>query len=140
MMKKTLYILALLSMLTLGACTHNDGDIGNWFGTWHILDISRDGEKVITNGEYFFQFQSSVFRVSIVNGHEQTIESFGTWDDSTEGKIIISFPDPTVYYIEMPGLEAYNNFTIHSISTREIILTKVDNTGANYTYHLKKQP
>lgn len=140
MMKQTLYILLLLYLLTLGACTHNDGNIGNWFGTWHVQEITCHGEQVVVNCDYFFQFQSTVFRISQVGDHEQTVESFGIWDDSTEGKMIISFPDPAVYYLEMPGLESSNTFTITSSSSHEVTFSKVDHAGASYTYHLKKQP
>ena len=126
--------------MTLVSCTRNHGDIGIWFGTWHVESIMADGTHINVNGDYFFQFQNKVFRISLVSDHEQTIESFGTWDDSTEGKMIISFPDPTVYYLVMPGLESINSFTIISSSSREVTFSKVDNAGVNYSYHLKKQP
>ncbi len=142
-MKKTLlYIIASLAMLlTLGACTRNHGDIGIWFGTWHVEQITAGGTPVNVVGDYFFQFQSKVFRVSQVYGHEQLVESFGSWDESEDGDgMVVTFPDPTVYYIEMPGLEAENLFTVTRTSSREITFAKTDKQGTLYTYHLKKQP
>ena len=126
-------------MLMLGSCTRNHGDIGIWFGTWHVEQITSDGTPVNVEGDYFFQFQSKVFRVSKVYGHDQLVESFGTWEENKD-RMTITFPDPTVYYIVMPGLENHNNFTITTTSSREITLTKTDAAGTTFAYHLKKQP
>ena len=51
-----------------------------------------------------------------------------------------TFPDPAVYYIVMPGLEATNDFRVTTTSSREVPLTKSDATGMSYAYRLKKQP
>ena len=128
-MKKTLLYISLMAVvLVIGSCTRNHGDIGPWFATWHVESISAGGMPITVEGDYFFQFQSKVFRVSQVTGHENTVESFGTWDENSD-KMTIDFPDPDVFYIVMPGLEAHNEFTVTT-----------DNTGVIYTYYLKKQP
>ena len=138
-MKKSLLILCLLGLFVLSACTRNHGDIGPWFGTWHVESVTANGERVSLTGDYFFQFQSKVFRVSQVYGHEQLVESFGTWNDSESGKVVIDFPDSDVFYIQMPGLEAHNAFTIVHSTSRGVTLEKVTDDGVGYTYHLKKQ-
>lgn len=145
-MKKTLsYTLSLVIVLLMGSCTRNHGDIGPWFGTWHVESITVSGGiyqyivPVNVEGDYFFQFQSKVFRVSQVYGHEQLVESFGTWDEDGN-TMAIDFPDSTVYYIEMPGLEAHNAFTVTTASSGDVTFTKTDNTGVIYAYRLKKQP
>ena len=140
-MKKTLsYIISLIAVLLLASCTRNHGDIGIWFGTWHVEQITAAGNPVNVEGDYFFQFQNKVFRVSQVYGHEQLVESFGTWEEQDGGKMTVSFPDPTVYYIVMPGLEAHNEFTVTTTSSREVTFTKTSDDGIVYSYHLKKQP
>ncbi len=136
-MKKTLFIISILSVLVLASCTRNHGDIGIWFGTWHVESITAGGSPVNVEGDYFFQFQSKVFRVSQVFGHEQLVESFGTWEEQ-DGTMTIDFPDPDVFYIQMPGLESHNAFTMSDISSKKATFTKVDATGVNYTYQLKK--
>ena len=138
-MKKTLYILSIVVLFALSACTRNHGDIGIWFGTWHVESITADSAPVAVVGDYFFQFQNKVFRVSLVGDHEQIVESFGTWNDSESGKMIIDFPDPDVFYIPMPGLEVHNTFTIVHSTSREVTLEKVTDDGTSYTYHIKKQ-
>ena len=126
-------------LLVLGSCTRNHGDIGIWFGTWHVEHITADGMPVNVEGDYFFQFQSKVFRVSQVYGHEQIIESFGSWNEDSN-TMTIDFPDSTVFYIEMPGLESHNSFTVTNLSSKEITFTKSDTDGVVFSYHLKKQP
>ena len=140
MMKKTtLYILSVIAVLLLGACTRNHGDIGIWFGTWHVEQITADGTPVNVEGDYFFQFQSTVFRVCRVYGHEQLVESFGTWEEG-DGKMTISFPDPEVFYISMPGLESSNTFVVTTVSSRDVTFSRVTLAGSTVIYHLHKQP
>lgn len=140
-MRTTLYIIiALVALFSLGSCTHNNGDIGPWFGTWHVESITCDAEPVSLDADYFFQFQSTVCRVSQVGDHEQVVESFGIWDDNGEG-LAISFRDSTVFYIDMPGLEVNNIFALTEASSSSAVLSKVTSSnGAKYTYRLKKQP
>ena len=126
-------------MILLSACTRNHGDIGIWFGTWHVEQITAGGTPVDVEGDYFFQFQNKVFRVSQVYGHEQLVESFGSWEENDD-KMTVFFPDATVYYIVMPGLEGHNDFTVTTTSSREVTFTKTDANGTTFAYHLKKQP
>jgi hypothetical protein len=135
----------MMVVLALGSCTRNHGDIGIWFGTWHVESITAAGDiyqyivPVDIEGDYFFQFQSKVFRVSQVTEREQLVESFGTWVEN--GDIMtIDFPDPTVYYIRVPGFEVHNTFTVTTTSSREVTFTKTDATGTTFAYHLKRQP
>lgn len=126
-------------VLALGSCTRNHGDIGPWFGTWHVESITAGGTLISVEGDYFFQFQSKVFRVSLVTDRNKLVESFGTWEEN-DSKMTISFPDPSVFYIEMPGLETYNDFTVTTTSSKEVTFTKTDATGTTFAYHLKRQP
>ena len=127
-------------MLTLGACTRNHGDIGMWFGTWHVESITVNGSTVSHEGDYFFQFQSHAFRVSLVGDREQLVESFGTWEEGENGRLTITFPDASVFYIQMPGLEALNDFTVNVESKGQIVLSKTMTDGVSCVYSLKKQP
>ena len=127
-------------MILLSACTRNHGDIGIWFGTWHVDQITAGGTPVNVEGDYFFQFQNKVFRVSNVGAHQQVEESYGTWQENEGGKMAIDFPDASVYYIVMPGLEAHNEFTVTTTSSSDVTFTKTDANGTTYTYHLRKQP
>ncbi len=131
-----------MMVVVLASCTRNHGDIGIWFGTWHVEQITADGTPVNVEGDYFFQFQNKVFRVSQVYGHENIVESFGTWHEHDGGHMMtVDFPDLDVFYIIMPGLEVHNDFLISTvISSSELIFTKNDITGVEYTFKLKRQP
>ena len=52
----------------------------------------------------------------------------------------ISFPDPDLFYIQMPGLEAHNDFTVTTTSSHDVIFSRVTTAGSTVTYHLHKQP
>ncbi len=144
MRRTTLYynssIVLLLVALLVGACTRNHGDIGMWFGTWHVEAITVDDSQPTLVGDYFFQFQSHVFRVSQVYGHEQLVASYGTWEESDDARLTVAFPDASVFYISMPGLEAFNDFTVESRPHGRVLLTRVTSHGETVTYMLKKQP
>ena len=140
MKKSTLYLLSAVAVLLLTACTRNHGDIGIWFGTWHVESITIGGAPVSHEGDYFFQFQSHAFRVSLVGDREQLVESFGAWDEGEDGKLTVDFPDASVFYIEMPGLEDHNVFTVEHISNGQIKLTKLLSEGQPLAYLLKRQP
>lgn len=140
-MKRTIHILLVAAMmLSLGACTRNHGDIGIWFGTWHVEDITIGGASVSLDGDYFFQFQSHAFRVSQVAERQQLVESYGAWEEPQGGKLAISFPDASVYYIQVPGLETYNDFTVSDMTRRRVMLSKVMADGTPCSFVLKKQP
>ena len=139
MKKTTLCIISLLIVLLMGSCTRNHGDIGIWFGTWHVEQITADGNPVNVEGDYFFQFQNKVFRVSQVYGLNEMVESFGTWSEDGN-TMTVDFPDPTVYYIVMPGLESHNSFTVTTSSSHDVTFTKTNADGFIYSYRLKKQP
>ena len=36
--------LAVVALLMLGSCSKNNGDIGYWFGLWHVDAIEVNGE------------------------------------------------------------------------------------------------
>ncbi len=133
-------IVTLCIALIMGACTCNNGDIGNWFGTWHVASITIDGEKTDSNGsDYFFQFQSTVFRAVQVKEHEEAIESYGTWEESGQA-MTVTFPDPAVFYIQMPGLEAANAFTVTGGGSGKATFSKTCSDGKHVVYQLEKQP
>lgn len=139
-MKKLLYILPLLALCVMASCTRNHGDIGPWFGTWHVEAITLGGETIELLDDCFFQFQSGVFRVSMVDDRQRLVESFGAWEETQGGKLIVSFPDVSVYYIQVPGLEAYNDFKIEELKNGHLTLSKVLTDGSPCTFILKKQP
>ena len=70
-------------MVTLSSCTHNNGDIGPYFGTWKLLSISVDGvEDVDYAGNVFWKIQNEVECMVRVNESAHTAnECWGTWKE-----------------------------------------------------------
>ena len=125
------YLVCLVIMLPFifGACTHNNGDIGIWFGTWHVEKITyvASGEPVASyHGTHFMQFQSSVIRIVATDSLHNFEQSFGVWDDATEGLLNITFPDSAQFHCTMPGITKTNIFIIEQASATHITLSHAD--------------
>lgn len=147
-MKHFLYILLALTLAgAVASCTYNNGDIGIWFGTWSIDTLKVDGNvtHLATAGDtavnYFMQFQSSVFRLSIVGPYHDADENFGTWQEGEQpGTMRAWFPDSNYTYIlhRVPGMELDNHFTVVRHNNRRLVLTKTAANGHTYTYCISK--
>ena len=86
---KTLHHTLLCTLVMLAAlwatqsCTHNGGDVSPWWGTWHVERVEAQGQPVTTiAGDYFFQFQGEVVRLSWHNDRYDSTESYGNWAPS----------------------------------------------------------
>ena len=122
--------LATAFSLILPACTHNNGDIGVWFGTWHVNAITHaaSGEPVATyRGAHFMQFQNNVIRVSANDSLHNYEQSFGTWEaDDINNLLHINFPDDDQFQCTMPGIARANTFVIKQKSDSHITLLQAD--------------
>ena len=83
MLKQTIYIIRKLAvvlvsvmvMTGISSCTRNNGDIGPWFGTWKLTEITVDGTSDAGyEGNIFWKFQNDVFEMVRVNQH--AVESY----------------------------------------------------------------
>ena len=56
---------AVVAVVMLGSCTHNNGDIGDWFGTWRVTSIEVDNQPVENyGGGLFWMFQNDLICLS----------------------------------------------------------------------------
>ena len=141
-MKYFISILTILVASIMSSCTHNDGDIGYWFGTWHVETIEKDGTAIDGyHGTHFFLFQSSVFQLRYTDELHAEMQTTGRWEDNGD-KITISFPDKEQIWVTLYGLtveeNAENHFKIEFHSGKNIILSLNGKDGHTYKYHLKK--
>ena len=98
-MKKLIYTLfALVALLPLAGCTHNNGDIGPWFGQWRVENITVNGEKDAEyKGNLFFAFQSSVLRISTTNTQTHEMSTlFSNWEE-VKGYMNIKINEDNIY-------------------------------------------
>ena len=147
-MKKTIYIMmvAVVATLAMTSCTHKKGDIGPWFGTWHVEKYEIDGKEIgetssVHIGANFFQFQSSLvqLRYSGVNHDEQV--STGTWQNNGN-EIVIKFPDAQLIWAIIVGFDmtpgAENHLKVEKQDGSNAVLSLTSTDGHTYRYTLKK--
>lgn len=148
MKRQALYILMLLVViLAMTSCTKNDGNIGYWFGLWHLDAIELNEEPdTAYDGNYYFKFQGKVFSISWINeATHDYIEKFAQWEASDDDKsLTINFIDNR--YLPTFGDTFPNNYlatvttlNVITLNNTTMVLQHVDNdTGLTVTYHLTR--
>lgn len=141
--------LLLLTALCLSSCMQHNGDIGDWFGTWHLQTITVDGiEDNSYESNYFFQFQTDKVRLSEVapSGYPDLLdECFGRWKQ--EGNTLtldFSYTSNSgSYWTPMAGTyleKGVNHLEINTLSSKNLILTlHSPDSSRTITYTLRKQ-
>lgn len=138
-------IISFLSVFMLSGCMHNNGDIGNYFGTWKLSTINVDG---VDDPEYkeniFFQFQSDVFRLVQNRTQNDITEYFGTWSE-TDNILVLKLnykvnPESEVYHIPTITrlIKGDNIIAVKHESNNRMIWT-FSSEGQTIIYTLKKQ-
>lgn len=147
------YLLSALILIISNSCTRNNGDIGPWFGTWHLESIMVDGNPEVNyENNIFWAFQSEVIfltRVPVGKPGMHTVEKrFGTWRE-TEGMLYLKFAyaddrDTDGYqYHAFEELHfpygAETPLSILKTPGKRAVLQYAAPDGHNYTYTIKKQ-
>lgn len=145
----TKYIICALLAITLGSCTRNNGDIGDLFGTWRLIELKADGEaQPLYNDEtllYTWAFQSEVIYIQTIRPHDEYNRAKGTW--SRTGSVLAlnfthSDSDGPVYYTPPAALHlqphAVTPLNIITLNHKEMRLYYTDTEGVKYEYYLKK--
>lgn len=134
------------------SCTHNNGDIGRWFGTWQVMDIATDGTP---DPEYdancFWEFQNDIIKVVMVgpDGYDRDIYyCIGTWQETSDNTLTFNFThsDDSGDLLYKPfGImhfpsDAPFTLTITEDKGKQMTLKYVDqNTSTEYSYQLQKR-
>lgn len=138
----------LLSVILCVSCTRNNGDIGEYFGTWKLESMTVNGEiDAEYEGNIFWKFQASVFCMVKVWEHHDYESSWGTWKE-LDGKLVIDYRHYDDNHeagsdIYAPNIETHlvadiNELTIISMSGSKMSLSYVDENGDTIIYKLKK--
>ncbi|MDE6166647.1 MAG: lipocalin-like domain-containing protein, partial [Muribaculaceae bacterium] len=67
-------IAGVIACLTLSGCMQHNGDIGDWFGKWQVMEIRVDGvAETDYEPRYFWEFQNDIIRLVWVgpNGYDR---------------------------------------------------------------------
>ena len=84
-MKKIYNIVSLFVLsIIIASCTHNNGDIGHYFGTWKLERLTIEGvEDAEYQGNIFWKFQSGVMcMVRVDDATHAKTEGWGTWEEN----------------------------------------------------------
>lgn len=138
----------LLAAVTTG-CTHNDGDIGPWFGTWAMSGMTVDGEtpKDFNPTATVWEFQSELVVIRLLGEHHDIdAASWGTWREA-DGHLYLDY----THNSQHTGLSEYDapvwlmmendsviDLTIAERGNRSMILRYSAPDGRIITYTLKK--
>ena len=128
--------------MSLNSCTHNNGDIGYWFGLWHLDSIEVDGAPLADyDGNAYFMFQGKVFCIRIVDDAAHSyVESYALWQESDDHQAMtITFADdrfpPTIS--PLLTFEQVTTFSVATLTHKEMVLKHVHTeTGVTRVYHL----
>lgn len=142
-------VIAMLMSLT--GCTRNNGDIGDWFGRWQIMEIKVNGVAIEDyEPVYFFDFQNNIVRGIEVgpDGYDRDTRMFyGTWKELGDNAVSFDFnhrqDDGIWNYEPFPILHFPQDaaFTLavtdKSGSKRTLVYDATD--GTEYSYVLRKR-
>ncbi len=133
-----IYIAFISILLFASSCTHNNGDIGDLFGSWKLNYILVDGNPSENyKGNIFFAFQNDITSMKMVSPNHIRSDQFGTWK-RTGDKLILTYDDSA--YTPFP--ETYmkkgaNDCTILHLSSSKMTL-QMATQEAIYTYSFTK--
>lgn len=143
--KRLCPILLILAVAAMSGCTHNNGDIGPWFGTWKLNEISVDG---VVDTDYadnvLWKFQTEIICMLRVEPRHTRTEAFGTWEQNGNS-LILSFTynddKGTTQYEPLPetGIPyGITELAIDRLTGSELQLTYHATDGSVYKYKFTK--
>jgi hypothetical protein len=135
-----------LVLMTMSGCSKNNGDIGLWFGLWHLDSIEVNGEPDDAyDGNYYFLFQNKVFCIRWVDEiNHDYIESFAEWQEGEGGKTLtINFVDNRYSSrvseaIADPYFSEVTTMDVLTLTSTSMVLSHVTPEGSTITYRLTK--
>lgn len=140
-MKKYILLISLCICSLLGACTHNDGDIGYFFGQWKLVEITAD-DKVLESygGNMFWSFQSSTIEVKTIGENHVATQSFGDFRNA-DNTLFLSFPDtkypPPYFFGNLREIECQIVHIDHKTMTLSFVAPQASSQGYGATLLLK---
>lgn len=132
-------LIALVGFIST-SCTHNNGDIGHWFGTWRLETIEING---VTDPDYqsprlIWKFQSDI--VSIGEPDEvnhEFMRVFGNWYQ--DGDILhLDFDKEMGDWSHELHIPLITDLKILKLTSKVIELQYTDSANNIYYYKLKR--
>lgn len=142
-------ILLTVILLSVCGCTRNNGDIGDFFGTWRLEELTADGVPTeLTNQEhlvYTWAFQSHIIYIQTILPHDAYKRARGTWVQ-TDNILALDFNhtdiDGDLNYTPPAELHLVADGTtrleIKEMTHKRMHLEYTADDGVRYAYYLKK--
>lgn len=153
--KNIIYPILGICLMILAGCTKPDGDIGDWFGSWHIEEILINGEPDQVYADYqkenryqvMVNFQGKVFNMAYIEG----TEIYGSWSYAGEVLTLVasynagsgngtSLFDPFPTVLHFPADVEQVDITVTHINNKTMQWQLIDQNGRLITYNLRKYP
>lgn len=132
-------LLLTVTILVTPSCTHNGGDLGGLFGTWHLDRITIDGQPdTAYDGTIIWKFQFDVVAMMPTDDAEhQRFEGWGTWSFAPGDRNVL-----LLHYIHYddkrePGDPFYSPLPATHLPAGELALDidHLGSSGMQLTYH-----
>lgn len=114
-------IMIWMAAVALAGCTHNNGDIGELFGTWKLEEITVDGDAdTAYRDNVVWKFQSSIIEMQeIYDGIHETANSFGTWSRQAD-VMKLDFTHTDNEHPE-PGADNYSPLAVTRLPRAQVV-------------------
>lgn len=132
--------MALIAMASLTACHSNNGDIGDLYATWNLVDVRVDGVSDPDYGhDVSWSFQSRIIWMIAVMEHEQSNEAYASWEWQDDGHVM-SIDLGHAYLEQLRSLPwgTVTRFAVLEHTSDRLTLSYVNNTGETVVYYFKK--
>lgn len=148
-------ILIITALISLNACTHNNGDIGHLFGTWRLntITINSEVDSVYAKADnVLWKFQSSV--MSMIRADDVThnrVEIWASWEyTDNETRIALNFTHTddnnttpgASKYSPLPEMHLPKACIVHvdiiTLSHSEMVLRYTAEDGTEYMYRFSR--
>ena len=140
---KAYWAIAVLIMVLFSvACTHNNGDIGPWFGTWRVESITINGEPApgYDTPSVIWKFQSNITLLQFPDLEtHKSMDLYGSWQQDGD-KLKVDFDHENIYFDpDIAIFPQVTTFDIITLSSKKIVIEYIDaGSGNTYVYTLKK--
>ena len=144
-----LFSLSTLSaiLLILCGCTQNNGHLGPLFGSWSLVEMTKNGLIIELGDETVFSFQNEIVSVvRYVNPPYTVVTKYGNFSHIGNDLTLIYQPSPTpsgsnIYmapeWLHFPKDENIINFKVRKLTGSEMELV-LDSDGMTMGYSFKK--
>lgn len=143
-------ITLILVAVAFCSCRVNNGDIGDFFGSWLLYSMTVDGQEAdgFDQESTFWEFQNNIILISQVDDLFEKNERWGTWVDEGN-RLLLNFthsengiapgtgPYRAPEWLYFPENEIIG-LTFTERTSKQMALSWQDQSGHTIVYSLRK--